>query len=92
MADNYLNMDELRKQIDEIDEQLVHLMAKRFALVKEVKLIKQASGKPAFDDSRWKHIKKRIEQLSSEEKLNPQAVQKIFDAIHDYALNQVYRD
>ena len=85
-------MDELRKQIDTIDEQLVHLMAKRFALVKEVKAIKQASGKAAFDDDRWNQIKQRVEQFSSKENLNPQAVQKIFDAIHDYALNQVYRD
>lgn len=86
-------MDDLaphRKQIDAIDSELVHLLAERFALVKEVKALKEATGKAAFDEERWSAIRERIEEQASQENLNPQAIQKIFDAIHDYALHQVY--
>lgn len=69
-------LEELRKQIDEIDGSIVILLAKRMKVVKEVGSFKKKNNLPAFDQSRWNEVIKTKKGF----------VRKIWEIIHDEAL------
>ena len=79
-----------RHKIDQVDEKIIKLLAERFALVEEVKSIKQATDHPFKDDDRWQQIKDRLDAIAEQSNLDPKGIQTIFDQIHKYALHYIY--
>lgn len=69
-------LESLRKQIDEIDKQIVSLLAKRMKVVKKVGRFKKKNNIPVFDKSRWEKV------ISSKKGF----AKKIWKIIHDEAL------
>ena len=69
-------LEELRKQIDEIDEQIVSLLAKRMNVAKAVGQLKNKNNMPIVDKSRWQKIIKSKKGY----------IKKIWEIIHDEAL------
>lgn len=69
-------LEDLRKQIDEIDKSIITLLAKRMKVVKKVGQLKKKSNIPALDESRWKKIIKSKKGF----------VKKIWEIIHGEAL------
>ncbi|PIP63223.1 3-deoxy-7-phosphoheptulonate synthase, partial [Candidatus Roizmanbacteria bacterium CG22_combo_CG10-13_8_21_14_all_34_12] len=65
-----------RKQIDEIDEQIVNLLAKRMQVVEKVGQYKKENNLPPLDNSRWQKV---IESKKG-------FMKKIWKIIHDEAL------
>ena len=43
-----MDLELIRKQIDQVDQELVSLLEKRMALVEQVVAFKKTSGKPVF--------------------------------------------
>lgn len=70
------NLESLRKQIDEIDEQIVSLLTKRMDIVKSVGRFKKENKIPALDKKRWREV------LASKKGF----MKKIWEIIHDEAL------
>ncbi|MCY7080928.1 chorismate mutase [Streptococcus oralis] len=60
-----MNLDIIRKEIDQIDDQIVKLLEERMHLVEGVVAYKKASGKPILDTMReeviFKKVKNRVE-------------------------------
>lgn len=69
-------LENLRKQIDEIDNSIVILLAKRMEIVKKVGKLKKKSNLPLLDNKRWKEIIKTKKGF----------IRKIWEIIHDEAL------
>ena len=69
-------LEGLRKQIDEIDNSIVILLAKRMEIVKKVGKLKKKSNLPLLDNKRWKEIIKTKKGF----------IRKIWEIIHDEAL------
>jgi len=69
-------LDSLRKQIDEIDDLIVSLLAKRMETVKKVGQLKKKNNIPVLDESRWQKVIKSKKGF----------VKKIWKVIHDEAL------
>ena len=69
-------LEELRKQIDEIDEQIVSLLAKRMNVAKAVGQLKNKNNMPIVDKSRWQKVIKSKKGY----------IKKIWKIIHDEAL------
>ena len=69
-------LEDLRKQIDEIDDLIVSLLAKRMETVKKVGQLKKKSNIPVLDKSRWQKVIKSKKGF----------VKKIWKVIHDEAL------
>ncbi|MFC1762855.1 prephenate dehydratase [Planctomycetota bacterium] len=59
-----MSLDELRKRIDDIDRQLVHLMNERAKVVVEVGKFKSKTDGPIFAPDREKQVFERIEQVN----------------------------
>lgn len=70
------NIKDLRKQIDEIDESIVTLLAKRMERVKKIGQLKKKNNIPALDESRFKKVIKSKKGF----------VKKIWEIIHEEAL------
>lgn len=61
-------LDEARKNINEIDEEIVQLFEKRMMAVEDVIAYKIENNLPIFDESREKEvIKRNVEKLNNKE-------------------------
>ena len=55
-----MNLDIIRQEIDQIDDQIVKLVEERMHLVEEVVAYKKASGKPILDTKREEVIFEKV--------------------------------
>ena len=61
-----MNLEEVRKEIDEIDEKLLDLFLRRMELAKAAMLKKRDCGKPIMDKGREMEILNKVSQKSGE--------------------------
>jgi len=73
----------LREGIDEIDAQLVALLARRFALTDEVGQYKKQHQLPATDAAREAAQMARISELAQQHGLDPALAQKFLRVVID---------
>ncbi len=62
-----MDLNELRKNIDEIDKELVELFLRRMNISAEVAEYKRELGMPVFDPSRERALLERVSNMSGEE-------------------------
>ena len=66
-----MNLDIIRQEIDQIDDQIVKLLEERMHLVEGVIAYKKASGKPILDSKReeviFEKVKNRVEDKRYQE-------------------------
>lgn len=79
-------MDELtklRKQIDQIDDQIIAALAERVKICKAIGQAKKDQGKPVKDTRREKKVYKRIKEKAISVKLNPEQIERLYHEIVD---------
>ncbi len=59
-----MNLQHLRRRIDEIDEELVKLLSERFKIVKEIAKYKVLISQPILDHEREEHVKQHWQLLA----------------------------
>lgn len=69
-------LDDFRKQIDEIDGQIVSLLAERMKIVKKIGAFKKQRNIPPLDPARWQEVIKTKKGF----------IKKIWEIIHEEAL------
>lgn len=77
-------LNALRDQINDIDEKMLQLLEQRFAIVKEVGMVKQAANLPVKDEAREQAVLTRLRGQVTDLSLKP-AIQAIFQTIMDEA-------
>jgi len=85
-------LDELRKRIDQIDQQIVHLINERAKVVVDVGQQKQASGLPTYSPHREAAVLNRVQKMNAGPTL-PQTIEAIYREIMSgsFALEQPIR-
>ena len=76
-----MKLKDLRDQIDELDEQLVRILARRFVLVKQIKVAKKTEGLPVLDKKREKFILQKLKTLSHKHGISYRILKKVFSVI-----------
>ncbi len=76
-----MNLDNLRKQIDETDAKIVKLIGERIQITRNVGKEKMENGQPIEDKSREQVVLERVKTLARAENLNPDEVEKIYQRI-----------
>jgi len=79
-------LEELRRQIDNADDEIIHALAKRFAVVKEVGKLKKEKNIPPLDEKRWSEILNTITTKAKKLNLPEKLVLKLYEEIHQEAL------
>ena len=62
-----LNLQDIRGQLDQIDDQMIDLFARRMRLVSDVAAYKKKHGLPILDTGREEAILNRLSQKAGEE-------------------------
>ena len=82
------DLSDLRRQIDELDNQLLELLAKRMRVSQEIGTFKREHNMTIVQTDRYDEIlTKRISQ-ASEMKMNPEFMRVVLEAIHDESVRQ----
>ena len=78
---NKMDLEDYRKRIDDIDSQIIELLARRLQIVKEVRNLKLKNNMPLYDERREFEILASVEELSREYGLDSEYVLEIFKRI-----------
>ncbi|NDW08842.1 bifunctional 3-deoxy-7-phosphoheptulonate synthase/chorismate mutase type II [Dysgonomonas sp. 520] len=82
------DLSALRKQIDELDDQLLELLAKRMRVSQEIGTFKKEHNMTIVQTNRYDEIlTKRINQ-ASEMGMNPEFMRVVLEAIHEESVRQ----
>jgi len=71
----------LRDSIDNIDAALIHIMAERFKITKEVGVLKARHGMPPADPVREAQQVRRLRELAGKAKLDADFAEKLLSFI-----------
>ena len=85
MEDPRKRLSNIRKEIDEIDEKLVYLIAKRIEYGKEIAHLKRVLGYPIEDGKREREIRERIFRLCEKYNLDFQVVWSVIKTLIEYS-------
>ena len=77
-----MDIDSIRKQIDQLDDQLLEIFNQRAALALRIGEIKKMQQIVVYDPSREKHIFSRIQQANNGP-LDNSAVVRLFERVID---------
>ena len=76
-----MNLELIRKQIDQVDQELVSLLEERMALVEQVVAFKKTSGKPVFDSKREEAIFEKVRSLIKNDQYQESIVSTFSDIL-----------
>ena len=78
-------LEELRRDIDRVDEVLVRLLNERARCVCEIGRIKKEQGGEIYQPDREKDVLKHVREVACEGPLGPEAIGRLFERIIDEA-------
>jgi len=74
-------IDNVRKEIDRVDSEIVRLIARRQELAGKIAKIKISEGLPVHDEPRTQEVFEAVFNRAVECKIDPVSVQKIFEIL-----------
>ena len=80
-----MTLDELRRDIDRVDEVLVRLLNERARCVCEIGRAKRELGVEIYQPDREKDVLKHVRAVACEGPLGPDAIGRLFERIIDEA-------
>lgn len=80
-----MTLDDLRRDIDRVDEVLVRLLNERARCVCEIGLQKKAQGIEIYQPEREKEVLRHVREIACEGPLGPDAIGRLFERIIDEA-------
>lgn len=73
-----MELDELREEIQEIDRDLVELIARRTYVADSIAQVKQAEGLPTTDEKQEERVMERAGENAAQFDLEPNLVKAVF--------------
>lgn len=78
-------LDDLRNDIDRVDEVLVRLLNERARVACEIGKLKKTLGIEVYQPEREKQVLQHVRGVASEGPLGPEAIARLFERIIDEA-------
>ena len=78
-------LDDLRNDIDRVDEVLVRLLNERARVACEIGRLKKAQGIELYQPEREKQVIDHVRSVATEGPLGPEAIARLFERIIDEA-------
>lgn len=76
-----MELEEIRKHLDRLDDAIVTLIAERLSYSRHVSKAKEESGQDLFQPQREKLIIEKVKKLASKHGLREELTQEIFEKI-----------
>jgi len=90
-SDYQRQLSELREAIDQLDGDLLSILARRMGVVEQIGRIKKANGITVLQAGRWDQIVRRVHEAGSERGLSDGFLDTVFRAIHQESINKQQR-
>ncbi|HMP29834.1 MAG TPA: chorismate mutase, partial [Saprospiraceae bacterium] len=81
-------LDQLRKDIDIIDEELIHVLASRMNVAREIGQYKKDNNLAILQTDRWLEVLEKFTKKADQNKLSEDFITKIIKAVHDESISQ----
>jgi len=78
-------LEDLRLDIDRVDEVIVRLLNERARVVCEIGRLKKETGEPIYQPAREKNVIEHVRGIAVEGPLGPDAIARLFERIIDEA-------
>lgn len=82
-----LSLDDLRKNLLNLDKSLCLLLAERIRIVKRIGVYKNQLKIPALDSNRWQQLLANKIKMAERLEVSSSLVEQIFNSIHELSLN-----
>ncbi|HUX54426.1 MAG TPA: chorismate mutase [Williamwhitmania sp.] len=79
---NNLHLNNLRAEIDEIDDQLISIIARRMQTVEKIAALKSEENLNVIQPKRWKDVMIKVKTTAQNRGLRPTFAEGLFNAIH----------
>lgn len=80
-----MTLEQLRTKIDEINEQIINLIAVRAELSKHVAIEKNKINKNIEDKEREQELLNKVKTIAEEKKVDPDLIEDIFKKIIEHS-------
>lgn len=81
MRSDAMKLEDLREQIDEIDEELVEVISRRLSIMPEVAEIKRSRNVGIDQEGREREVIENIRKKAEERRMDPDFVERIMTEI-----------
>ncbi|TNE53446.1 MAG: 3-deoxy-7-phosphoheptulonate synthase [Bacteroidetes bacterium] len=81
-------MENCRIEIDAIDEEIIHLIAQRMQLVKEIGVIKRDKNVTVLQPERFRALREELLRRGEKNELSKEFISLFLEAIHQESINQ----
>ncbi len=81
-------LDRLRKEIDLIDEELMHILASRMHVVRKIGAYKRENNMTILQASRWQQILQKFIEQGGQSGLSEEFITRFIKTIHDESIDQ----
>ncbi|MFT4186407.1 MAG: chorismate mutase [Micrococcaceae bacterium] len=81
------DLNNLRRELDQIDEHIIAILSRRFSITDMVGALKAKHNLPSLDAEREAQMHERYTQLAADLNLKPEFVSKIFKLIMQESVN-----
>ncbi|PCI95387.1 chorismate mutase [Candidatus Aerophobetes bacterium] len=82
-------MDELRKEIEEIHEDLLNLLKRRSEVTKKIAKIKQENNLPIYDPFREELLIENMKKLAKKKEIDPQMAELMLRIILTFSKKEM---
>jgi len=82
------NIEELRKSIGYIDEQLIDLLGYRMKIVEDIALFKERNNMTILQENRWNELVKNHIENGAKKGLTTDFITKVFNAVHQESIER----
>lgn len=82
------SIDELRARIDELDDELIEILASRMKISAEIGKYKKQNNITILQTGRWDKILEKVFRKGNEKGLNNDFMEKVFTAIHEASIDK----
>jgi chorismate mutase len=79
-----MKLDDLRKEIDTLNRELVELLGKRTEVARRIARIKKEGQLPILDADREQKIKDEMRHLARTSRISASFIEEIFDLLLEY--------
>ena len=81
-------LEQLRKQIDLIDDEMIHILASRMKISREIGKYKKDNAITILQSNRWKEVLKNYLERGNQHQLSEEFITKFIKAVHDESISQ----
>lgn len=81
-------INKFRKEIDNIDNNIIELLSKRKNIVKKISGIKKQKNRPIIDEDREREIIHRLKKMSKEKGLDEDFIGSVYEIVINNSRNE----